>query len=122
VVAGVVYLLLFRRGEGKALEPNGSTAASSAGGLMTGIQTTRAWTGLWVVLAGDIAIAVAAIWGVTHLGKDNAEVVVAVLTSAFTGIATLTTAYFGIRAAANAAQAAIGDGKKPADERKKPVG
>ncbi|MFF7199726.1 hypothetical protein [Streptomyces sp. NPDC008141] len=65
------------------------------------IQQIRAWAGLLVVGLGDLAISAAAIWGVTHVDGSEA---VAVLTSAFTAISAMTTAYFGIRAATNAAQ------------------
>jgi hypothetical protein len=71
------------------------------------VQRTRAWTGLWVVVGGDVAIAAAAIWGVV---KTSSSVVtggsptVAILTSAFTAIATMTTAYFGIKTMSNTAQ------------------
>ncbi|WFB11194.1 hypothetical protein LRS74_32290 [Streptomyces sp. LX-29] len=66
------------------------------------VQRTRAWAGFLVVALGDLAIAVAAIWGVDNV--DSAQSV-AILSSAFTAISTMTTAYFGIRAVTNAAQA-----------------
>jgi hypothetical protein len=69
------------------------------------VQRTRAWVGLLVVAGGDALIAGAAIYGVWRLGKDAGQTV-AILTSAFTAISTMTAAYFGIRAAANTAQAA----------------
>ncbi|WP_314246605.1 hypothetical protein [Streptomyces sp. DSM 40907] len=71
------------------------------------IQTTRAWAGLLVVLFGDIGIALAAILVALHLKGSEA---VAVLTSAFTAITAMTSAYFGIRAAANTAQSAVAAG------------
>ena len=73
------------------------------------VQRTRAWTGLWVVAGSDVAIVLAAIWGVVKLSTTPAsgQTIVAILTSAFTAIGTMTTAYFGIRSSANAAQAAI---------------
>jgi hypothetical protein len=70
------------------------------------VQRTRAWTGLLVVVAGDTLIAAAAIFGVYRLGKDAAQTV-AILSSAFTAIGTMTAAYFGIRAATNTAQSAV---------------
>jgi hypothetical protein len=71
------------------------------------VQRTRAFTGLWVVVGGDVAIAAAAVYGVIKSGSgQNATQIVAILTSAFTAIGTMTTAYFGIRAASNTAQAA----------------
>ncbi|MFF4422215.1 hypothetical protein ACFY04_15755 [Streptomyces sp. NPDC001549] len=72
------------------------------------IQTTRAWAGLLVVLFGDIGIALAAILVALHL-KTGSEAV-AILTSAFTAITAMTSAYFGIRAAANTAQSAVSAG------------
>jgi hypothetical protein len=74
----------------------------------TAVQRTRAWTGLGVVVFGDVAIAVAAVFGVVKAGGGtNAAQVVSILTSAFTAIGTMTTAYFGIRAASNTAQSAV---------------
>src|SRR5215469_239396 len=64
------------------------------------VDFTRAWTGLYVVIFGDVAIAVAAIYGVVRLGSTtgstNGPLVVSILTSAFTAVGTMTTAYFGI--------------------------
>jgi hypothetical protein len=71
------------------------------------VQRTRAWTGLLVVVGGDVAIAIAAILGIALLTNATAEALVAILTSAFTAISSMTSAYFGIRAAANAAQGAV---------------
>ena len=69
------------------------------------VQRTRAWTGLWVVAAGDVAIAVAAIWGVVKTaGAATNSPTIAILTSAFTAIGTMTTAYFGIKSMSNTAQ------------------
>ena len=69
------------------------------------VQRTRAWTGLWVVAAGDVAIAVAAIWGVVKTsGSATNSPTIAILTSAFTAIGTMTTAYFGIKSMSNTAQ------------------
>jgi hypothetical protein len=70
------------------------------------VQRTRAWTGLLVVVLGDVFIAAAAIVGVFLTGKDTGQIV-AILTSAFTAIGTMTAAYFGIRAATNTAQSAV---------------
>jgi hypothetical protein len=79
------------------------------------VQRTRAFTGLWVVVAGDVAIASAAIYGVIRSGTaQNATQIVAILTSAFTAVGTMTTAYFGIRAASNTAQAATADAAQTA--------
>jgi hypothetical protein len=73
------------------------------------VQRTRAWTGLWVVVGGDVAIAGAAIFTVFTVWKSghtsgNITPIVAVLTSAFTAIGTMTTAYFGIKTMSNTAQ------------------
>jgi hypothetical protein len=92
-----------------------TTPAASAGGTSDrgtsdrGVEKIRAWTGLYAVIAGDIAIALAAILGITHFansGTVNSQVlpqVVAILSSAFTAIGTMTTAYFGIKSMANTA-------------------
>lgn len=70
------------------------------------VQKVRSWTGLVAVIVGNVAIAIAAILAIYTgaLTGDNASTspIVAILTSAFTAIGTLTTAYFGIRAVANA--------------------
>lgn len=70
------------------------------------VQRTRAWTGLWVVIGGDVAIAFAAVWGVVKTGGTTAtnSPTIAILTSAFTAIGTMTTAYFGIKSMSNTAQ------------------
>lgn len=70
------------------------------------VQRTRAWTGLWVVVGGDVAIAIAAVWGVvkTASAAPANSPTVAILTSAFTAIGTMTTAYFGIKSMSNTAQ------------------
>ena len=88
------------------------------------VQSTRSWTGLLVVAAGDVAIALSAIltifWITSRAGSatgDQLNPVVAILTSAFTAIGTLTTAYFGIRATSNTAQESMTraeDGTAPA--------
>jgi hypothetical protein len=57
---------------------------------------------MWVVIGGDVVIgagAGVAIWKVT--GTAN---VIAILSSAFTAVSTMTTAYFGIRTMSNTAQ------------------
>jgi hypothetical protein len=74
----------------------------------TAVQKTRAWTGLWVVVFGDVAIAAIATFGVIKAGGGaNITQLIAILSSAFTAIGTMTTAYFGIRAASNTAQSAV---------------
>ena len=84
-------------------------AASSGGTSDPGVERVRAWTGLAAVIAGDTAIALAAILGIIHFansGTGNSQIlpqVVAILSSAFTAIGTMTTAYFGIKSMANTA-------------------
>lgn len=70
------------------------------------VERTRAWTGVWVVAAGDVAIIVAAVWGVIKAAGSttSSSTIVAILTSAFTAVGTMTTAYFGIKSSANTAQ------------------
>ena len=74
------------------------------------VEKTRAWTGLYAVIAGDVAIALAAILGITHFATTstaNSQIlpqIVAILSSAFTAIGTMTTAYFGIKSMANTAK------------------
>lgn len=90
-------------------EPQGS--ASSKPSLSDeDVDKTRAWTGLFVVVGGDVAIAVAAIFAlVKFAGSANANsaVIASVLSSAFTAIGTMTTAYFGIRESASTAQRSV---------------
>ena len=73
--------------------------------LQAQVETTRSWTGLWAVALGDVVIAVAAILGVYWVkgGGSGSTSVVSIITSGFTAIGTLTTAYFGIKAVANTA-------------------
>ena len=73
------------------------------------VQITRARMGLGVVIAGNVAIAAVAILGLALMSRqsDSAATIVSILSSAFTAIATMTTAYFGIRAASNTAQSSI---------------
>jgi hypothetical protein len=73
------------------------------------VEKVRAWAGLMAVVAGDTAIAIAAIVGISHFASSgaNSQVlpqVVAILSSAFTAIGTMTTAYFGIKAMSNTAK------------------
>jgi hypothetical protein len=75
-----------------------------------GVEKVRAWTGLSAVVAGDVAIAIAAVLGITHFtasGAAGSQVlpqIVAILSSAFTAIGTMTTAYFGIKSISNTAK------------------
>ena len=73
------------------------------------VERVRAWAGLMAVVAGDTAIALAAILGIMHFtsGVPNSQTlpqVVAILSGAFTAIGTMTTAYFGIKAISNTAK------------------
>ena len=108
----------------ESMEPGGTPAGGTpAGGTPAGddpeappdrrnnptdnaVQRTRSWTGLWVIAVSDVVIAVAAVWGIvkTSSTSTSSSSIVAILTSAFTAIGTLTTAYFGIKSVANTAQ------------------
>jgi hypothetical protein len=89
------------------------TAQSDGAGSeqTAGVDKTRAWTGLLVVFSGDLAIAIAAILGVLKVLNSahsvGSTIAVSILTSAFTAIGTMTTAYFGIRASSNTADRTI---------------
>jgi hypothetical protein len=95
------------------LTPSGQLGGSQQvvrTGESDAVEQTRARAGMFAVFASDIAIAVAAIWGVVEVNGSknaNATSVVSILSSAFTAVATLTTAYFGIKATANTAKAAV---------------
>ncbi|MFJ5308226.1 hypothetical protein [Streptomyces sp. NPDC088350] len=67
------------------------------------LEKIRARYGLLAVVGSNIAITAVAIFGVWQLNGDRA-VIVGVLTSAFTAMASLTTAYLGIKAVSNTAQ------------------
>jgi hypothetical protein len=80
-------------------------ASRSANPTDNSVQRTRAWTGMWVVIGGDAAIGVAAILALWKTsGSPNSTPTIAILTSAFTAISTMTTAYFGIKTMSNMAQ------------------
>jgi predicted TIM-barrel enzyme len=83
--------------------------AKSTSDNQAAVEMRRAATGLYAVLASDVAIAVAAILGVIIIRNDSASstAVVSILSSAFTAVGTLTTAYFGIKASANTAKNSI---------------
>ncbi|GAA3123322.1 hypothetical protein GCM10010521_07940 [Streptomyces rameus] len=85
-------------------QPTDDVGQSKDSAAERSLQATRAWTGLTVILLGDLAITLAAIWGVNSTG--NAQTV-AILASAFTAVSTMTTAYFGIRGITNTAQSSI---------------
>ena len=69
----------------------------------TDLEKIRARYGLLAVVGSNIAITGVAVFGVWQLNGDRA-VIVGVLTSAFTAMASLTTAYLGIKAVSNTAQ------------------
>jgi hypothetical protein len=74
------------------------------------VDKARAWTGLFVVVGGDVAIAVAAIFALVKFAgsaKADTAVIASVLSSAFAAIGTMTTAYFGIRESATTAQRSV---------------
>ncbi len=72
-------------------------------GQDTDLEKIRARYGLLAVVGSNLAITAVAIFGVWQLNGDRA-VIVGVLTSAFTAMAGLTTAYLGIKAVSNTAQ------------------
>ncbi|MET9734264.1 hypothetical protein ABZZ79_27575 [Streptomyces sp. NPDC006458] len=67
------------------------------------VERSRARYGLQAVLGSNLAIVAVALFGVWRLDGDPA-VVVGVLTTAFTAISGVTTAYLGIKAVSNTAQ------------------
>ena len=87
-------------------EPQARRARGKFNPTENAVQRTRAYTGLLVVLSGDALIAGAAVFGIWKFGSDTGQTV-AILSSAFTAIGTMTAAYFGIRAATNTAQSAV---------------
>ncbi|WP_239135280.1 hypothetical protein [Streptomyces sp. SID12488] len=73
------------------------------------LERSRALFGLLAVVISNVAIAAVAIFGVWRLHGDSA-VTVGILTSAFTAVSTLTTAYLSIKAVSNTARSiALGD-------------
>jgi hypothetical protein len=77
------------------------------------VQRTRAWAGLWIIVLGDSIIGGAAMFGMFQTGGNADAARVSILASAFTAVGTMTAAYFGIRAAANTAQATVGAPQPP---------
>jgi hypothetical protein len=75
-----------------------------------GVERTRAVTGLLAVVAGDVAIAVAAVLGIVYTARGSAPAaqIAAILSSGFTAIGTMTTAYFGIKSISNTAASLAG--------------
>jgi len=70
------------------------------------VQLARSRAGVVVVVAGDVVIALAAFIGISKFsaGSSAGVSMVAILTTAFTAISTMTTAYFGIKTVSNTAQ------------------
>ncbi|MET7291606.1 hypothetical protein ABZS79_05535 [Streptomyces griseoloalbus] len=68
-------------------------------------ERSRVTAGFLAVMAGDGAIIGGVIVGLTKVSDSNQTV--ALLTSAFTAVTAITTAYFGIRAVSNTAQQAM---------------
>lgn len=68
------------------------------------LEKSRARYGLLAVIVSNVAITGVALFGVWRLNADRA-VIVGVLTSAFTAMTSLTTAYLGIKAVSNTARA-----------------
>src|ERR1700722_11624652 len=69
-------------------------ASRSANPTDNAVQRTRSWTGMWVVLGGDAAIAVGAAVALWKISGSANEI----------AISTMTTAYFGIKTMSNTAQ------------------
>jgi hypothetical protein len=65
-----------------------------------------------VVAVSDVLVVVAAVWGIikTSGAATSSSSIVAILTAAFTAIATMTTAYFGIKSVTNTAQSYASQG------------
>jgi hypothetical protein len=69
------------------------------------VELVKARTGLRAVIASDLAIIIATVVAIT-LGPESGELT-PLLTSAFTAITAITTAYFGIKAVSNTAATAM---------------
>jgi hypothetical protein len=70
------------------------------------VEKVRAWTSLLAVFLGDAVICLVVLIGIRSSGA-SAQTSVAILGAAFTAVATMTTAYFGIKGIANTAQKTI---------------
>ena len=92
-------------------EPGKNTPVPAAAISENAVDKTRAWTGLCVVVGGDVAItvavAIALIKSAGSASNASTAVLASILSSAFAAIGTMTTAYFGIRASSNTAQRSI---------------
>lgn len=84
------------------------------------VQVVRARVGVTVVAVGDVVIVTVAIVATALMAAHNSSSasIVSVVTAAFTAIGTLTTAYFGIRATSNTAQAVTGSNDTRAEVRR----
>ncbi|PBC62633.1 hypothetical protein BKI49_17545 [Streptomyces sp. Tue6028] len=82
----------------------------------TELEKYRARYGLLSVVISNLAIAGVAVFGVWRLDGDKA-VIVGVLTSAFTAVSSMTTAYLGIKAISNTARS-MAPGAGPAGHRR----
>ncbi|MBK3581787.1 hypothetical protein JHN63_50185 [Streptomyces sp. MBT65] len=82
----------------------------------TDLEKMRARYGLLAVVGSNLAITAVAIFGVWQLNGDRA-VIVGVLTSAFTAMAGLTTAYLGIKAVSNTAQSMSQDADRRREDK-----
>ena len=98
-------------GQGEQSRQDNEKPVQAAGISEEAVDKTRAWTGLYVVVGGDVVIATAAIVALlkfTGSGvSSSGSVLASILSSAFTAIGTMTTAYFGIRSSSNTAQKSI---------------
>jgi hypothetical protein len=113
-------------GNGTATEGGNGTATEGGNGEPSlhdsnwrKVQVSRTWVGFLVVAVGVAAIAYASYWGISNATSKDSTSIVAILSSAFTAIATTTTAYFGIRAATNTAQS-VAEGKPSGGKPGKP--
>jgi hypothetical protein len=106
--------------------PPESTPTQVAGISEEAVDKTRAWTGLFVVVGGDIAIAVAVVFALIKFagttGNAATAVLASILSSAFAAIGTMTTAYFGIRAVSNTAQRSVKYSADAAVDRSRALG
>jgi hypothetical protein len=93
-----------------AIEGPASRTSTTSGTSDPGVERIRAVTGLLAVIAGDVAIAVAAILGIVYTSRGSAPSaqIAAILSGGFTAIGTMTTAYFGIKSISNTAASLAG--------------
>jgi hypothetical protein len=96
-------------GAGQKATPEHADVTKAMSNNQATVEVKRAEMGLYAVLISDVAIAAAAIVGVIIISGDSSSstAIVSILSSAFTAVGTLTTAYFGIKASANTAKNSI---------------